>query len=342
MTASADPMADTPLDVTVVICTRNRARQLDAVLTSATRMHVPPGLRWEFLLIDNGSTDGTADVARGYAGRLPMRVVTEPVPGLSNARNRAVREARGRYMCWTDDDVRIGTGWLAAYVDAFARHPEAAVFGGRVVPVLEGGEAPDWFEQGKYEPPISSLLAYRDFGPAEFAFDFDRGQKPFGANYALRTAEQRAALYDPELGVSPLHKRLGEETDVIHRIAEAGGTGWWVPGSSVEHLIPPARQTSSYLFEYYFLAGATYAHLRQARGSRHYLVSQADARMGGLRFKLRCARGAARALRHYLRARHAMPHAGWVRAVADLGYQVGALSYGTRLASPLLGLRSRF
>jgi len=106
------------VEVTAIICTRNRATQLSQVLESASHLVVPPGLSWEFIVVDNGSSDNTADVVRRYAGRLPLRIVREEIPGLSNARNRGVAEARGDYICWTDDDVRLDPNWLAAYAAA--------------------------------------------------------------------------------------------------------------------------------------------------------------------------------------------------------------------------------
>jgi len=45
--------------------------------------------------------------------------------GFARARNRAVDFAEGDYVVWTDDDVVVDRGWLAAYVEAFRRRPEA-------------------------------------------------------------------------------------------------------------------------------------------------------------------------------------------------------------------------
>jgi glycosyltransferase involved in cell wall biosynthesis len=334
-------MQSTSLEVTVVICTRNRARQLASVLASATAMHVPEGLQWEFLLVDNGSTDNTAEVAMGFADRLPMRVVREEVPGLSNARNRGVAEARGTYMCWTDDDVVIDPNWLAAYVAAFRAHPEAAVFGGKVIPVLEGGQAPEWFKRGQFKEPICSLLAYRDLGEVELPLGFEGNSVPYGANFAVRTAEQRRALYDPQLGVSPTHKRLGEETDVMYRIFKAGAKGWWVPGSKVNHIIPPARQTRAYLYEYQFLAGATMAHMRLHQPAANYLITpQYKPDAYGLS-AWRCFRRGLNRYLQYRRAVRAGNEAAWVQALADMGFLMGAGSYQTSLATFLLNLKSR-
>lgn len=331
MTASA-------LDVSVVICTRNRARQLAEVLESAAAMQVPEGLQWEFLLVDNGSTDDTATVAMGFADRLPMRVVRESTPGLSNARNCAVREARGRYICWTDDDVVIDAAWLSAYVQAFRAFPDAAIFGGKVVPVLAGGQTPDWFERAKLDNPLRHLLAHRDLGEVPIELSFQDGLTPYGANYAVRTAEQRQALYDPQLGVSPSHKMLGEETDAMYRMFSAGATGRWVPGSRVNHIIPPARQTRSYVYEYFFLAGATMAHMRKHHGRNNYLVSGGDQPMGYAFTAFKCLKRGVSCLMQF---RSAMRQGDqrWISLLADAGYYMGAASYRRRIAPTLLKLK---
>lgn len=244
--------------VSVVVCTRNRAEQLKRVLDSAVDLKIPDGLAWEFLLVDNGSVDHTAAVAASYADRLPIRCVREETPGLSNARNRAVAEARGAYICWTDDDVLIDSDWLAAYAEAFDRHPEAAFFGGVIEPVLEG-EPPHWFKENWSR--LSNIMAERNFGDQVVPLSHENERMPYGANYAVRTREQRETLYDPTLGVSPGHRRLGEESDVLLKMLQAGGVGFWVPKSRVRHMIPRSRQTLRYVRIYQQLAGETWAYL---------------------------------------------------------------------------------
>ena len=246
--------------LTVIMCTRDRAEQLRRVLKSACSLRIPPGVTWEFLLVDNGSTDHTAEVVESFTDRLPIRRVWQPELGLSNARNAGVAEAAGDYILWTDDDVVIDPGWLEAYADAFAAFPEAAVFGGRIEPVYEV-EPPAWFREN--EDLLSTLVAKRDLGPERRVLPNAPGVIPFGANYALRTSEQKRHLYNPDLGVSPSHKRLGEETVVIQEIRDAGGISVWVPEARVSHLIPAKRLTLDYVRTYSESAGETWAYLSQ-------------------------------------------------------------------------------
>jgi glycosyltransferase involved in cell wall biosynthesis len=232
-------------------------------------MRVPEGLDWELVVVDNGSSDGTADVVRSFGDRLPVRVAREDAAGLANARNRGVAEARGRYICWTDDDVLIDEGWLAAYAAAFERHPDAVVFGGRITPVLES-PTPAWCAGLAETWPLTTVLAKRDYGDQPIPLELDEGIVPWGANYAVRTAEQRQIPYEPGLGVSPLHKRVGEEAEVIFQMLGAGRSGWWAPDAQVRHMIPPKRQTLSYVFEFFASHGETVRYLESLRPGRHH------------------------------------------------------------------------
>src|SRR5512143_830758 len=107
------PMTATRL--TVAICTWNRSALLEQTLERMTRLVAPSGCTWELLVINNNSTDATESVIARFEARLPIRGVFETQPGLSNARNRAVREAGGEYVLFTDDDVLVDPDWLVAY-----------------------------------------------------------------------------------------------------------------------------------------------------------------------------------------------------------------------------------
>jgi glycosyltransferase involved in cell wall biosynthesis len=252
------------IEVSVVVCTRNRAGPLGQMLESMAAMNVPPGLAWELVVVDNGSSDGTADVAARFVSRLPIQYTREERPGLSNARNCGVRVARGRYLCWTDDDTMVDRGWLAGYVAAFRAHPEAAVFGGAIHPDLQG-PTPAWFAALVERWPLNHIVARRDFGDQPLPLDPARDVLPWGANYAIRAAEQRAVAYDPNLGVSPLHRRSSEESQLIFEILNSGASGWWAPDCKVLHLFPPHRQTRRYVLEHFAAIGEAQAYLDDTR-----------------------------------------------------------------------------
>jgi glycosyltransferase involved in cell wall biosynthesis len=232
--------------LTVGICTWNRAALLREALAALSRSDLPARLEWEVVVVDNGSTDGTASVVAEFRDRLPVRSIAEPRPGLSHARNRCVDEFRGDYLLWTDDDVIVSPEWVREYASAFQERPAAAVFGGPVRPRFEGSR-PAWL--GAAWADVHNAYGIRDLGDA--VAPLDARNLPFGSNYAVRRAEQRAHRYDPRLGRNRDAVLGGEEVAVLGAILRAGGEGLWLPAAPVDHWIPRRRQTTRYLARYY-------------------------------------------------------------------------------------------
>lgn len=235
------------MKVTVGICTWNRAKLLDIALARMISLRVPDGVTWELLVVNNNSTDDTEKVLASYEDRLPLRTFFEAAPGKSNALNRAVGEARGNLIIWTDDDVLVDSGWLAAYAAAADRWPDAAFFGGPIEPWFDG-EPPAWLKQ--VYPKVEVAFATRELGK-EPRLLTGEGPLPFGANLAIRAAVQRRYLYDRNLGPRPNSELRGEEMAVIRAMARDGLRGRWVPDARVKHFVPRERQTMLYLRKYH-------------------------------------------------------------------------------------------
>lgn len=125
------------VDVSVVIPVRNGAAfigsQLEALLAQKSNA------TFEVVVADNGSTDDTAEIAQGFAGRDPrVRVVDASRDiGVNVARNVGARAARGRAILLTDADDVVRPGWVEAYARAFQSGAHAA--GGALTRVLEDG-----------------------------------------------------------------------------------------------------------------------------------------------------------------------------------------------------------
>jgi hypothetical protein len=138
-----------------------------------------------------------------------------------------VAEASGRYICWTDDDVEVDPEWLAAYWAAFQRHPQAAVFGGRIT-LCSSRLRPTGSRALKDEWPLRVLLAQRDFGtlpcPLDFAGGLIRGEQTTRSGRPTNAT----VSYEPGFGASPYpqdRRRGGGDLP-----ADGGRRrGWWVP-----------------------------------------------------------------------------------------------------------------
>src|SRR2546421_689464 len=104
-----------PLDVSVVVCTYNRAALLRDALASLGVLQTDGRFRYEILVVDNASSDETPAVIEEEAARspVPMRGVREARPGVACARNRGVQETAAPWIAFFDDDQIADPGWLA-------------------------------------------------------------------------------------------------------------------------------------------------------------------------------------------------------------------------------------
>jgi glycosyltransferase involved in cell wall biosynthesis len=108
----------------VVVPVRNGERTLRDCLVSIFACDLP-GKRREVIVVDNSSSDRTADIAL----KLPVRYVTEPRRGLSHARNRGIAAARGEIVAFTDADCLVTTSWLHELIVGFEDEKIFAVAG---------------------------------------------------------------------------------------------------------------------------------------------------------------------------------------------------------------------
>lgn len=118
------------MDITVVICTYNGAERIPDVLDALRTQTGLGGVEWEVLVIDNNSTDDTAEVVERiretWDAGPPLTCVTETRQGLAYARQRAVDEAGGTLVAFLDDDNVPEPDWVSAAVSFAANTPGRA------------------------------------------------------------------------------------------------------------------------------------------------------------------------------------------------------------------------
>jgi glycosyltransferase involved in cell wall biosynthesis len=234
--------------ISIAICTYNHARTLAVTLESLRGLTCPVSLSYEILVIDNHSRDETKDLVLRWqpvwGNRL--RYILEGCPGLSHARNRAWREARGEVVSYLDDDVTVDPGWLAAVAAAFEKYA-AAVVGGKSR-LLYPSPRPAWLPE-KYEVLLSRL----DYGE-QVLVDTDR--ELFGLNFSVRKEWlDQAGGFDVTLGRCGRSLTSGEELDLLRRIRARGGIAVYEPRAVVGHLVPAARMKRWWFVRRLFVAG---------------------------------------------------------------------------------------
>ena len=188
------------MHLSVVLATWNRARLLAGALEALAAQEVPAGLAWEVVVVDNNSSDSTAGVVDGFANAaVRVRRVFEPEQGLSHARNRGVREARGAIVAFCDDDVLPAADWVAGIPAAMDRWSADGV-GGRILPRWEA-PPPSWLTENRR---LLRQLALMDWeGSGLLALPLAPNPQVWGANMAFRREVfDRVGLFDPRRGLS--------------------------------------------------------------------------------------------------------------------------------------------
>lgn len=242
----------TKMDITVAICTWNRADLLDMTLMEMRKLRIEPGLKWEILIVNNRCTDHTDEVIARHESHLPLKRLYEPKQGHSNARNCAVNAAKGDLLIWTDDDVLVDENWINAYLEAAKAHPDAVFFGGTVDPLFEA-EPPMWIH--KHRHLTEGALALRRLGREVRPFSAE--EFPFGANMAFRMSKLPSLSFDPKLGRVGTGLISGDETQVLQQLKAQKCLGIWVGNARVRHYVPRERLTTRYMWKFWAGLGAT-------------------------------------------------------------------------------------
>ena len=132
--ALAPTLRDAPF-ASFIVCTRNRAEALETCIRSIeAACGVHAAVRWELVIVDNGSTDDTPErIARIItASPLPVTHVVERRPGLAAARNAAMARAGGGILIFIDDDCEVDANYLRDLERHYAGGEAAIIRGGRV------------------------------------------------------------------------------------------------------------------------------------------------------------------------------------------------------------------
>lgn len=276
-------------DVSICVATCERPVGLARLLASLAQLECPPDVTFEVVVVDNDPAGSAAPVLARSHDLPALRVFAEPERNIALARNRAVAEARGRWLAFVDDDEAVEPGWLAAHWRQLAETPCDGCFG-PVLPRLERVVTPWLDAHGFFAGP--RLASGSEVGPREMATN----------NAFVRAALFADARFDPCFGLSG-----GEDTELFSRLWRAGARFRWCDEARVSEWIPPARHRLSWLTRRAFRGGVvhTQLELRQhgaSEGLRRVLPRACGALLlFGIGLPLACLAGRAAATRVWLR-----------------------------------------
>lgn len=194
--------------ISVIICAYNAVRTLAACLESCLSQDRSD---YEVIVVDDGSTDGSAQILDSFAGRI--RVITRSRGGPSAGRNAAVAASKAEFVAFTDSDCLVAKDWLSRLLDCFTDEEV----------VSAGGLQKSPADESAFGRKVQSFLA----------------SAGFIGEYARQSSAARVVSHNPTCNV--IYRRRVFE--------KAGGflEGFW-PGEDVEFDYRVARECGKIVF----------------------------------------------------------------------------------------------
>ena len=226
--------------VSVIIPTYNRAEMLGLTIESLIAQTYPDE-RYEIIVVDNNSTDGTRQVVRDWHARSgpPLRYLFEGRQGVHYARNSAARVSRGDMLYYTDDDMLADSRLLEEIVKPFNYDPKVASVTGSVLPKWEQ-PPPQWV----LDYCLNGYLSLLDRPEHLLISPYDCGV--YSCHQAVRRdVFFQAGGFNPE---NTAGEWIGDgETGLNIKIKDLGFRFAYIRSSVTYHMIPTSRMTQGYL-----------------------------------------------------------------------------------------------
>ena len=195
--------------ISVVVCSYNGADTIEETLIALTKLDYSD---YEVIVVDDGSTDATAEIARGYE----LRLIQTENKGLSNARNLGMEAATGEIIAYIDDDAYPDPDWLKFLASAFMASDHAGIGGPNIAPPGDGLAADG--------------VAHAPGGPVHVLVSDEIAEHIPGCNMAYRLDRLKAIG-----GFDICFRVAGDDVDICWRLQERGWTLGFHPAAVVWH-----------------------------------------------------------------------------------------------------------
>lgn len=258
-----------PVTVSVIIPTYNRSPMLRNILTCMLAQETGREFSYEVLVIDDASSDNTAEVVKELADQasVPVRYILEEGKGYTRVLNRAVEEFRGEWLAFFDDDQMTDTAWLRQLF-AVTRKENVGMVGGPICLDL-----PESVLTG-IGPVCRDLYGEsHDIGRPDQCRDVP--PLPSGGNRLVgRYVFEQIGRFDENMLTG------GCDRDFLLRAVAAGIPMGWAPGALGRHLIPAERITYKHIKWYSLQFGCSFAYIDEKRWGLFKTILAAVARVG--------------------------------------------------------------
>ena len=195
--------------ISAVVCSYNGAATIRDTLEALRRLDYAD---YEVIVVNDGSTDATPEIARGY----DVKLVSTPNQGLAAARNVGLAAASGEIVAYLDDDAYPDRDWLTYLALGFLDSDACGVGGPNLLPPEDGD--------------VAECVANAPGGPAHVLLDDREAEHIPGCNMAFRKDWLEAVG-----GFDPQFRCAGDDVDLCWSVQERGGRIGFHPGALVWH-----------------------------------------------------------------------------------------------------------
>ena len=230
--------------VSFIICTYNRSNYLNDTVQSL-RDCIFNESKIEFLIVDNNSTDDTAQVVKYHQENNKNEVLTisyikEEQQGLSFARNKGIVESKFGQIVFVDDDIRASEEFIEGWNNFFKENPEVNAAGSRIH-VQFDGHKPEWVSYF-----LMSLFGYHEFGKKPRRYP--KKSYPFGGNMGFRKfIFESVGYFNTNLGRKGNNLAANEEKELFRRIRNQNHQVFYNPNALLYHRVNEKRATSDFI-----------------------------------------------------------------------------------------------
>lgn len=237
------------MKLSVIVCCFNSEERLLETLTSLSKQKTK--YLWELLIIDNNSSDNTSSFAKQCWKNLEtstqIKIITEPKPGLSNARKTGVLNSTGEFIIFCDDDNHLYEDFIDTAITIMEKHPKIGALCGKNIP-LHDTKLNDIVK--------NNLVAYACGHEKKKEGLLDKTTCPWGAGLTLRSSIIKS-IYSSGFE-SLLNDRKGTElssggdTEICYIIHCLGYDWYYSPKLKLKHKLPEERLNFEYLKKLFF------------------------------------------------------------------------------------------
>lgn len=244
------------MDISIIICTYNRADKLSTALESIVKQEMSEQIAYEVVVVDNNSSDNTREVLKKFEDRFPQifHYFFEKRQGKRYALNTGIKKAQGQILAFADDDAVMDNHWIISIKEAFD-NLDSNCFGGKILPTCSS-KIPDWIVRKGLYRNTGGVLVDHDRGEKTRSYSEEGMYAPCGANmFFKKHIFEKYGGFNDKLTINKKPLALCEDTEFCLRLMDHGEKILYFPKAIVYHPIYQHRLKKNFFRQYYIKSG---------------------------------------------------------------------------------------